>query len=484
MSFSHRLCQLGVLAALLGVAPLWSQDATAAFSCPASAAAGALVNCTVTLTPSNGVTITYMDFHIIITPNASSAAVDGNSSNADCCVNWADSGNLKNNTRTINASTQFPPDNTDLVIYWAPSSGTITGFPTLGTFSWFMPSAATAPASYTLSFQTALANNGNTSLNVATNTATVSLATVLNISGPASLAAATEGAAYSQTIVASGGTPSYSWSVNAGSLPAGLSIGPTTGIISGTPTAAGTFNNITVTVKDSANPKASVNKTYSLLVNPPITAVAPATLPGGTVGSAYTSGNISVTGGTPPYMFSTSANLAGIGLALTPVAPTTGTVAVISGTPTSGVSNMSIPITVTDANGATGQGSVKLTITGIGITSPAPGALPNGTVGLIYDGPSGVSLTAAGGTGAVTWTISSGLLPAGLTLGSTGNNNTTGTITGTPTATTTVPGPSFTVKATDSNNISATASYTITVYAAPSLNAPANLNPADVGSAY
>lgn len=50
------------------------------------------------------------------------------------------------------------------------------------------------------------------------------------------------GSAYSQTVTASGGTGSYTWSLTAGSLPSGLSLGASTGTISGTPTTAGTSN--------------------------------------------------------------------------------------------------------------------------------------------------------------------------------------------------------------------------------------------------
>src|SRR5439155_9206116 len=50
----------------------------------------------------------------------------------------------------------------------------------------------------------------------------------------------TVAAAYSATLQATGGTGSYVWSVSAGTLPGGLSLAAGTGIISGTPTTAGT----------------------------------------------------------------------------------------------------------------------------------------------------------------------------------------------------------------------------------------------------
>ena len=46
------------------------------------------------------------------------------------------------------------------------------------------------------------------------------------------------GATYSQTLAATGGAAPYAWSLTAGSLPAGLSLSGSTGVIAGTPTAA------------------------------------------------------------------------------------------------------------------------------------------------------------------------------------------------------------------------------------------------------
>jgi hypothetical protein len=51
-----------------------------------------------------------------------------------------------------------------------------------------------------------------------------------------SLPAATVGQTYTATLAAEGGTSPYTWSVTAGSLPAGLTLNSSTGVISGTPT--------------------------------------------------------------------------------------------------------------------------------------------------------------------------------------------------------------------------------------------------------
>ena len=51
----------------------------------------------------------------------------------------------------------------------------------------------------------------------------------------------TEGVAYSETLTASGGDGTYTWALfNATTLPAGLALNTTTGVISGTPSTAGT----------------------------------------------------------------------------------------------------------------------------------------------------------------------------------------------------------------------------------------------------
>ena len=75
------------------------------------------------------------------------------------------------------------------------------------------------------------------------------------------LPSGTVGTAYSQAFAASGGTPPYSWSVTAGTLPAGLTLS-TAGILSGTPT---TVDNSNFTVQATGGGTAI--KLFSLMVN-------------------------------------------------------------------------------------------------------------------------------------------------------------------------------------------------------------------------
>ena len=113
------------------------------------------------------------------------------------------------------------------------------------------------------------------------------------------------GSLYSEPISTSGGvTPfTWSWSANEGSaLPAGLSLNPVTGIISGTPTVSGTYNFI-VTAVDSAFPKNTATKSLTIRIGDVLQITTVATLPPGTTGTSYTA-VLQAAGGIGPYTLS------------------------------------------------------------------------------------------------------------------------------------------------------------------------------------
>ena len=167
---------------------------------------------------------------------------------------------------------------------------------------------------------------------------------------PATLPNGDVGTAYSQPITATGGTAPYTYGVLSGTLPAGLTLDPNTGILSGTPTAGGS-STFTLYATDSAGACAGTLE-YTLVICAPIT-VAPATLPGGNLGLPY-SAAVSATGGVGPYTYAVTAGALPAGVTLDPL---TG---ILSGTPTAG-GDFSVTITATDANGCTGSTAYTVT---------------------------------------------------------------------------------------------------------------------------
>ena len=81
----------------------------------------------------------------------------------------------------------------------------------------------------------------------------------------ASLPSATVGSAYSTQLTASGGSGVYRWSVSAGSLPPGLSLDAATGVISGSPTDAGSAS-LTITANDQGPPAQQASAALSIVV--------------------------------------------------------------------------------------------------------------------------------------------------------------------------------------------------------------------------
>jgi len=255
-----------------------------------------------------------------------------------------------------------------------------------------------------------------------------------------------QGTFYSQQLGAAGGSGNYSWAITAGSLPTGFVPLPTSGLISGTPTATGT-SSFTVQVTDTTTTK-TATQSLSILITTAL-GFSTATLPGGSVGTAYSTTLPTPTGGTAPltYTVATGSLLAGLNL-------NTSTGA-ITGTPTvGGVSNFSVKVTDSSVPPPAQTQTQAFSISILGITATS---LPSGVENQAYD-TSGYQLAATGGSGNYTWSLSSGSLPTGFSALSS-----TGLISGTPTATGTF---NFTVQVKDTTtNLTATQALSITINA-------------------
>ena len=289
---------------------------------------------------------------------------------------------------------------------------------------------------------------------------------------PASLPAASLCANYSFTFTATGGAGALFWTATG--LPAGMTLSPTTGVLSGAPrlTANGpgvdsTVATINVTVTDSSPTPQTVTRVFQLSLLDPD---APLTI------SGTITQNIPAAGGTTSAFTATPNPTPAAPFTFTPLtwsiasivpAPAPGTIILTS--PTGQTNTLTVASTlpggtytvnlqVTDnACGTFKHQSLILPVTiikavpvGMAITSGAPTA---GTLCTFYS----FGFTASGGTAPLTWSVSSGTLPAGLTL-----NPTTGVLSGTPQLpppqstgatpyTAAVAYTSFTVRVTDSS---------------------------------
>jgi hypothetical protein len=274
----------------------------------------------------------------------------------------------------------------------------------------------------------------------ATQSLTISVNAVPTVT-TTSLATATDTqTGYSQTLAGTLGTTPYSWTITTGSLPTGLGLNASTGVIAGTVGSAATTKTFTVTLTDANGVTAS--KSLTLTVNS-ATNITTATVPGATKGFAYSS-TLAVTGGTTPYgSWSLSTGSLPTGLSLN---TSTG---VISGIVGAGATTQTFVVQIADANAVNNTQSLTLTVNAApNITTTS---LPAGKKNTLYT----QTLTVSGGTSPLTWTLSSGALPTGITL-----NASTGVISGTSTTTAS---QNFTVKATDANGASDTQPLTLTI---------------------
>ncbi len=341
---------------------------------------------------------------------------------------------------------------------WSVTSGTLPSGLSLAKATGVISGTPTASSTTSLTFKVA-----DSSSPAQTKTVTLSL-----VIAPVPLAitttavpSGTQGTTYSTLVNASGGTTPYAWSLSSGSLPASLTLGTTTGLISGTPTAVGT-SSFTVTITDAGSPAQTQSVKLSLVIAAPAPTtltISTSSLPSGTKGTSY-SNALQAGGGTTPYAWSITGGSLPAGLAITPA---TG---LISGTPTT-TGTSSFTAIVTDAGSPAQTKSVNLSIVVAAAAPPTltiSATLPSGTAGTAYSNP----MTATGGTPAYTWSITAGALPAGLTLAAT-----TGIISGTPSASGTY---NFTATVTDSGSPAQTqsAATSIVVAAAQAASGPGN----------
>jgi len=240
-----------------------------------------------------------------------------------------------------------------------------------------------------------------------TATATLTLSVVEELTPPTvvttELPGASVGQAYSATLEAEGGDGTFTWSLDSGGFPQGLSL-EDDGTVSGTPTVVGT---VTVTVEVTSAGLTGTGEVSLTVTEDPLT-VTTGALPDGQVGTGYQA-TLEAEGGLGAPSWTVSAGSLPDGLDLSPDG-------VLSGTPgESGSFDLTVQVTTAgDAQTATADLSLAVTPGPVTILSRFAAS---GAVGTGYS----TSLLARGGDGVnYEWTILGGAFPAGLQLSSDG----------------------------------------------------------------
>jgi hypothetical protein len=256
---------------------------------------------------------------------------------------------------------------------------------------------------------------------------------------------------YIYACTALGGLTPYTWSATG--LPSGLSINASTGQITGTPTASGSYL-VTVTVTDSTTPiHQTASSQFPIALGSKVTLSCSSPNPG-TIGTSYSATPCSGSGGTPPYLWTASGLPPGLS-----INANNGT---ISGTPMA-LGSYPVTVSIDDSGAPNFQGAAQqitivinpVTLT-LSCTSPAAG-----TVQVAF---SASPCTQGGGASPFAWSWSAQTqtqpLPPGLSI-----NTTTGAITGTPTSAGSYP---VTVTVKDSSPTPQTQSSQFTILISPS----------------
>jgi VCBS repeat-containing protein len=373
----------------------------------------------------SGTTNQHTSFSIVVT------VTDGNT-----CTGTSAAYPLTINCQTITVTN--PSTTTGTVATFFSQQFTQTGAIGGATFS----TASTLPAGLTLhgatgvldgtptqsgSFPiTVTVTDGNGCTGISATYTLVIACNVITVTSPANNLG-TAGSAFSEQFTQTGGNGTIAWSVT-GSLPGGITLNTSTGVLAGVTTTTGTFP-ITVTATD-ANTCTGTSATYNLTIscqtitvtNPGVNSVA--------AGAAFDQ-TFTVTGILGTVTWSSTGTLP-TGITLN---STTGHLA---GTSTQqGVYN--IVVKATDTNLCFGTSNYTLTVTCpvLGVARTGGGSFPAATFNTAY---AGQSVVASGGGGSYTYAVTAGALPTGLTLSAAGS------FSGAPTQTGTF---NFTVTATD-----------------------------------
>ncbi len=292
----------------------------------------------------------------------------------------------------------------------------------------------------------------------------------------------------STTLEATDGTPSYTWGIQSGLLPPGLSLS-SAGIISGTPTADGSYNfTVRVCDNDDTNPPNDcppttnkdrlATKSLTITINPNKPRITTEFLNYGTVNQSYAA-TLSATGGLSPYSWNIPSGLPpGLTLRDTGTCGSftcTASTPCICGTPTTAGTFTFTP-TVTDNRSRTASKTLSIAINAAAAAGSPTCSLSANPSSMPTAGTSVLTWSINNGPATGTWSSPpGGTCPSPVPSGS-GGSCTTGTISTTTTFTLTV------TNAQGSSSCSATVFVGTPPGPAPSCTLEASPNPVTIGN--
>lgn len=269
-----------------------------------------------------------------------------------------------------------------------------------------------------------------------------------------------QGAPYGPVnLIASGGSGVYTWS--GGGLP-GVTIS-NAGIVSGTPTASGTFS-VTATVFDP-NAGTNLSQTLTVTIAPPVS-ITTKSLPGGGAGAAYGPVTLTATGGSGSYVWSAFGAPTGVTMSAAGILSSSAVLAASTG------GSYAISVTVRDSvTNLSATATFPVTIyPALSITTAS---LPNGYAGVIYKP---VPVAATGGSGNYNFSVTGA--PPGVAISGNALSSSS------PLAAAAAGNYTVTLTVTDSStNATASATFTITIAGALQITTTSLPN-GSVGSIY
>ncbi len=315
-------------------------------------------------------------------------------------------------------------------VTWSVVGGSLPNGISLGSQTGRLAGVPRVTGTYSFTIRGAVSSTGcfaDQTYTVVINCPTVSVVT-------SSIGEGKVGVAFNQQLVQSGGAGAMIWTVTSGTLPNNIALSRD-GLLFGTPTSTG-ISQLTVRAMDENGCYGERSFVFIIGLCPTIT-VAPAVLPGGTIGTSY-SQTLTATGGTGGYTFAYTGDLPR-GLTLLPNGLLSGVATVVGA--------YNFVVTATDQTGCTGTRSYTLVICANITVNPS--TLPAGETGKAYS----QRLGAVGGNFPQTFSYT-GTLPPGLALSASGQ------LTGTPTQAGTY---NFTVVATGTISCSGSRTYALEI---------------------